>query len=508
VCLPPSRPKLPLSSMNRLLERIQALPYDFPPGTKTVQLSNLPADIHEDILQMASRVTPIFDARMCDLLRAFLVHKRAQGSSVERGFYTSLTPSKLFTRLLRKRPLSFWGTGDRHVLVTTKNGRQLKSGQWGGFEGIGGDEQQAPFLLDDYLSYDEMQLSALISVVVPTLFVNSGSRDSKCLPGERGSFQEFGVIVACVGARMVKDRRMEAEHMLITPECDLARGYGRQQGPNDDFDSRLAAWAQFYDIEYFPSYAEAAAEYTKAAKEKRQGRYYCIQSQCQCCWQSHDTLWTDEGWQCCQECRDWWYGWNGETPPALAPNAPSYLDGLVYKRRIRATVEPFLVFASQLGEEHRASSGQGALVRVKGLGLGCWWVTPVQEMLMKQVYAEVIAERQLSGIDILEFAFFPSEHVPAGSGRIEVRASKCSFAEPVGRHLLIAMYAWDGNAHPGNEWWAEDGSGRYLTMSDDSAAASCSLITSLQHPAVNVERHSAASAKMLTREGALVDFLE
>merc|ERR1712187_567592 len=92
--------------------------------------------------------------------------------------------------------------------------------------------------------------------------------------------------------------------------------------------------------------------------------------------------------------------------------------------------------------------------------------------------------------------FFPSEEVPAGSGHIEVRASKCSFAEPVGKRLLVAMYAWDGNAHPGNEWWAEDGNGRYLTMSDDSAAASCSLITSLQHPAVNIEHHCAGAAQV------------
>ena len=121
---------------------------------------------------------------------------------------------------------------------------------------------------------------------------------------------------------------------------------------------------------------------------------------------------------------------------------------------------------------------------------------------MKQVYAEVMEATHLPGIDVLEFAFFPSGDVPAGPGRIEVRATRCSFAEPVGERLLVAMYAWDSNAFPGNEWW-----GGKLTMTDDSAAASCSLISSLQHPGVNIERLSAESAEMLTKEGDLVTLL-
>ena len=121
---------------------------------------------------------------------------------------------------------------------------------------------------------------------------------------------------------------------------------------------------------------------------------------------------------------------------------------------------------------------------------------------MKEVYAEVMEATQLPGIDVLEFAFFPSRGVPASPGRIEVRATRCSFAEPVGERLLVAMYAWDSNAFPGNEWW-----GGKLTMADDSAAASCSLISSLQHPGVNIERLSAESAEMLTEEGDLVALL-
>jgi hypothetical protein len=284
---------------------------------------------------------------------------------------------------------------------------------------------------------------------------------------------------------------MEAAHMLVTPQCDATRGYG----PNGAT-GLLSMWAKFYGVSHLPSYEEAVA-----AAAQDNNRYHRVprESWCNCCWKAHEEVWTDngDGKQYCAACMTQYHG----ATPSESPDRPSFLDGFIYKQRIRATVEPFLEYASQLGTAHRASAGCGAHVRVKGLGLGAWWVDPVQEDLMKKVYAEVLAERELLGVDVLEFAYFPSEDVPTGSDRIEVRASKCSFADPVGDRLLVAMYAWDGNAFAGNEWWAESGTGNYLGMTDDSAAASCSLITSLQHPVVNEERHSAAAAKMLTQDG-------
>ena len=282
------------SGMEALVARIEELPYDFPPDTEAVQLSSLLPEKRVQVADMADRVTPICDLDLVDLLRAFLEHKRAKGSSIERELYARMNSDELFTRLLRKRPLSFWGLKDKYVLPSTEGERQLAVAGRGGFEAIGSDDEQAPLLLADYLSYDEMQLSVLISVAVPTLFVNSGHRDSECKVGEPGSFQEAGVMVACVGARLVKGDLMESEHMVIRP------------GASGGVDSRLAGWAWFYGIDRFPSYAEAAKECTEAATQKRQSRYHCIQES--------------------------------------ASDAVSYLDGLVYKRRIRATVEPFLVY--------------------------------------------------------------------------------------------------------------------------------------------------------------------
>ena len=37
-----------------------------------------------------------------------------------------------------------------------------------GFEAIGTNHEQPPLILSDYLSYDEMQIAALLGVSVPT----------------------------------------------------------------------------------------------------------------------------------------------------------------------------------------------------------------------------------------------------------------------------------------------------------------------------------------------------
>jgi hypothetical protein len=192
----------------------------------------------------------------------------------------------------------------------------------------------------------------------------------------------------------------------------------------------------------------------------------------------------------------------GKVTPA--PDSPRYLDKAVYAVRLLKVIEPFLSKASEAGVSHGAA---GAHLRVKGLGLGVWQLDPVQEEIMVAVYAKLFRSKMLPGISVLEFAYFPTVQnldgvedkscFPAAGGHsVEIRFTKCGFAEPVAEdRLLVAMYAWDGNAFPGNEWW----SGR-LGSTDDSASASCSLITSLQHPVINSERLRASAAPAFSSE--------
>lgn len=98
--------------------------------------------------------------------------KRRWGSALERQLYARMEPAELLTRLLSKRPLTFLNADDAYLL----KGGQSSSG---GFEAIGrasSAEEEGELRLADLISYDEMAISALLGMSVPTHFVNNGER--------------------------------------------------------------------------------------------------------------------------------------------------------------------------------------------------------------------------------------------------------------------------------------------------------------------------------------------
>lgn len=78
------------------------------------------------------------------------------------------------------------------------------------------------------MTFDEMQISALIGVSVPTYFINCGSRTNAAkLEGTFSStytnllqdgYPVEGVFVGLVGARFEQKEYMESQHMLIMEE--------------------------------------------------------------------------------------------------------------------------------------------------------------------------------------------------------------------------------------------------------------------------------------------------
>lgn len=410
-----------------LVERSRALPYDLP--TEANRIERFPAD---EVEEHAAGVRPIVPASLLPLLEAFLELKRELGSPTEREVYAGLDARGLITRLLHKRPLAFLNPQDSYLLRDGTRGV-------GGFELVGSHDERHPLNLADLQSYDEMALSALIGVSVPVHFVNAGSRHNRAQPGPPGSFEERGVYVGLVGARFERPERMEWQHLLVTPEQNTAaKGYGPDADPEAPATRLLRAWARFYEREHLPTYAEASAN---------PGERYL-------------------------------------------PTQVGLLDTELYTRRIRTSAELFLREANLRAE----TAGRRAYVHAVGLGLGVWRVHARQLGLMVAAYAQVLKEVALPHVADLDFSWFSGvnscgsvrdgEVFSAGPNEVRIHFSQrdpaAKLRGPDADKLLVAMYAWDSNSFPGNEYWLGS-----LSASGDPAAACCSTIPELQNPDLN-----------------------
>ncbi|KAJ3381129.1 hypothetical protein HDU92_005573 [Lobulomyces angularis] len=128
-------------------------------------------------------------------------HARGKGedhcSTREKQLYANMSVMDFVKRCILKRPLVFMGSND---FTISRTGQKLKYP----------DDLQ----IEDYISYEEMAISAYLGVSTPTFFINDGSRNNSGEIGKPGTFQEFGIYVALVGARFENNKEMESRFIL------------------------------------------------------------------------------------------------------------------------------------------------------------------------------------------------------------------------------------------------------------------------------------------------------
>lgn len=162
-------------------------------------------------------------------------------------------------------------------------------------------------------------------------------------------------------------------------------------------------------------------------------------------------------------------------------------DDKMYKARMRITAETMLWEANDRAQ----TIGKKAHVHVVGLGLGVWKIASQQPELYVETFEDAIRHlgSDLRFIGVIEFSSISvSEHIQAqivnsaASSGIQARFSNRNPAArlPDDESLLVISYAWDGNAFPGNEYWAGS-----LSASGDPAAACMSTIAELHNPLLN-----------------------
>ena len=205
--------------------------------------------------------------------------------------------------------------------------------------------------------------------------------------------------------------------------------------------------------------------------------------------------------------------WGGKT----------YFDIFMFKIRMRISLELFL-FDSDYRTKSDANK-ELAYCHLVGLGLGVWTLQGFkthETQVFVQCVKDIINETNLPNIGAIDFSWFDriapfadkfgkkSVFESDSNGeyycfdaskkhKIDVNFSKRSpaalLAGKYANYKLCAMYAWDGNAQPGNEYYMGS-----LAASGDPAAACCSTIPYIQNSMINVEYINGANTVVYFRD--------
>ncbi|XP_060531976.1 uncharacterized protein LOC132705416 [Cylas formicarius] len=417
--------------LNEVIENSSKFPLEFP--ISSVRCETLIKTVPVQILQRNINSTyPILHEHSLRLYGDFLQHKRKFGSNIEREFYKNCTLKMLVDRLLTKRAAVFVDESDSYMLLDGTKG----AGNW---ETIGTRSEKPPLVLENCLSYDEMKLSALLSVSSFTCFINNGNRDNEGEPANH-NVENDGIIIGLIGARFEKYGVMEYQDIIVNAKQNTqANGYGKCFVP-----TMRGLFMNFYEHDCL-AFDEMEDLLTDKAvfKEIRHGVYF---------------------------------------------------NKMVYGRRLALSIDTLLIEASARAK----AENKMAYIHVVGFGLGVWRTTPYQDFLFMEIFVRRVGwlRNQLRSISDICFSYMNcstsykdkiQNSVPVNFAPLQkIKIHKLN-REPHeklrGEHegkLLVVSYAWDGNSLPGNEFWMGQ-----LNTSGDPAAASSTQIAELHNAHIN-----------------------
>ncbi|XP_065364601.1 uncharacterized protein LOC135957736 [Calliphora vicina] len=441
-CSSVEKPKPNQTNVIEFLQKSNEFPIEFPINScriKSQTLERLP-----NIQQQIESAYPVIHEKVLYLIIDFLEHKLKYGSSKEKQLYALMSLTDFIQRLLSKRCVMFVDEIDEYILISGE------TGEGDDYLKVGTEQEQQPLTLNNVLSYDEVKISALLSITSCSEFINDGNRYNAGRPEQDLSkIEREGIVVGLIGARFAREERMEYEDIFITKQQNTQEnGYGlrpftKSYNMEKSWDYRHV-WNKFYE-QPDHLYEEVSIDHKSFGK--------CFQYE-------------------------------------------AIFNNLVMKKRFAICFDLLLLEANE-----RALKAQKlAYIHVVGIGLGVWLAAPQQEKIFMECFQQRLKYliTQLNNIAVVHFSWFKlngwgemkndcilkSEAHPRNGIKILIsnRNPNEKLHPPYDNMLPVVSFAWDGNALPGNEFWMGS-----LNSSNDPSAACSTLITELFNPHINTQ---------------------
>jgi hypothetical protein len=395
---------------------------------------------NETITDYASRTYPIIHKDVYNFIITKFVDFMQNKYSTE----TYFNKDTYIDRLFEKRPLAFFSHYDNTLCrLELENNEDCK-------------DKTSNFSIPhkEYISYEEMAVSALLGLSGPVHFINNGNINNNCILNFKPAVD--GYLYGLVGARFEKENEMEWRHIIITPRQNTAaNGYGKVNSGNKS-SSSLHLWASLYGVKYFPSYNEVNIQHLDTSKYAKYGK--------------------------------------------------CYFNIDIYKKRIKFSLLPFLFDVNERCKVLRKK----ARCFITGLGLGVWQYVP-NDIMQKQYYYEAFFELlrdnkfenintfatyldlsfdisfdiskfindifQKINVDksnIQQFVIADTWHIKLNDIEYIFQAGKINPVEQNPDFDLVNFisYAWDSNSYPGNEFY----NGNLTDSMDPATMCSCDAL--------------------------------
>ena len=404
-------------------------------------------------LNFANSAYPILHEDVLYLCHEFLQIKKVHGSVIEKNLYKSMTVIDVIDRLIKKRPLVFVGSEDEYLLRNGASGKDNWTLIGQDNLNLTSSNDKVPSI-EDYMTYDEIKLAAFLQVSSFVKPINSGNRKNRGKTTSNGEpcsdmniicleHDTEAVYVGAVGARFEKPYLMEWQEMISSKSIE-----------SESKDSPIKnLFLNFYSERLDFGASENMKDYLDLEEVK--------------------------------------------------------LNHPIYMERIMIIAETYLLEANQRGKFEELN----VHVVVVGLGLGVWKISHHQPELFLNAFENTIKklweQKLIPYIKEVEFQWidqvskFHDEFLPGTD--IKITYSK---QDPFSRNngdnnLKVAMFAWDGNSFPGNEYWYGS-----LDTSGDPAAASCTQIPQLQNSYINIPNICALNTHIASPEFGLLHISE